>query len=73
MLPYLNKLEYLALIFQPSLIFSVKTKVLAGLYSNVRLLALPANTRLGWELIVVINALAYYDTATESFIAQTIG
>jgi hypothetical protein len=44
------------------------------LHSNGRLLALPTNIRLWWELKVVENTSAYYDTATirakERFIAQ---
>ncbi len=33
-----------------------------GLHSNGRILALPANIRLGWKLLVVANNLAYCDT-----------
>jgi hypothetical protein len=33
-----------------------------GLHSNGRLLALPTNVILGWKLMAVVNALAYYDT-----------
>ncbi len=33
------------------------------LHSNGRLLALPANIRLGWKSMTVSNTLTYYDTA----------
>ncbi len=48
-----------------------------GLHSNGRLLALPANVRLGWKGRPFTNTLAYYNIATittvKSFIAQTPG
>jgi len=31
-----------------------------GLKSNIRLLSLPENVRLGWKGLEVTNALAYY-------------
>ncbi len=44
------------------------------LLSNVKLLTLPTNIRLGWKQIAVANTLAYYDRATitvvNSFIVQ---
>jgi hypothetical protein len=48
-----------------------------GLHPNGRIIALPANIRLGRKLMAVSNTLAYYDTATitavKSFIIQTPG
>jgi hypothetical protein len=47
------------------------------LYSNGRLLALPPNTRLGWELKVVANTHTYYDMAiimiVKRFLVQAPG
>ncbi len=37
---------------------------LTELHSNSRLLALPANIRLEWKGMAVVNTLAYYVTAT---------
>ncbi len=39
-------------------------ETLIGLHSIGKLLALPANIRLGWKQIAVTNTLAYYDAAT---------
>ncbi len=54
--------------FHPSLILAGKagayqSGAFTGLHYNGRLLALPANIRLGWKLLVVANNLAYCDTA----------
>ncbi len=46
------------------LIFVGKDRRLTELHSNSRLLALPANVRLGWKWIAVANTLASYHTAT---------
>jgi hypothetical protein len=47
-----------------------------GLHSNSKLLALPANIKLGWKLTAVVNTLAYCDVATIkaalSFIEQRV-
>jgi hypothetical protein len=47
------------------------------LNSEGRLQALPANIKLGWNLVKVTNTQAYYDTVTivavKSFIVQAPG
>ncbi len=47
------------------------------LHSNVWLLAVPTNIRLGWKRMAVVNTLAYYDmvtiTVVKCFIVQGPG
>jgi hypothetical protein len=40
-----------------------RVEPLTGLHCNGRLLALPANIKLGWKLMAVANTPAYYHTA----------
>ncbi len=48
-----------------------------GLHCSGRLLALPTNIRLEWNLMAATNTLAYYEmakiTAVKSFIVQAPG
>jgi hypothetical protein len=54
--------------------FPLKMEWEREVHSNSRLLALPANIKLGWKRMSVVNALAYYIPATittvKSFILQ---
>ncbi len=56
---------------------SYKVKPLFRLHSTGRILEMPANIRLGWKLMEVINALAYgsteFITSVKSFIVLDLG
>jgi hypothetical protein len=61
--------------FHPGPIIASKTVVyLKWLYSKGKLVALPANTRLGWRCATMANTLAYYSTeliaAVKCFLKQ---
>jgi hypothetical protein len=43
-----------------------------GIHSSSRLIALPANIRLGWNIILEANTLSYYATAVIAFLKGLI-
>jgi len=65
------------LYFHPSQIFAGKAgqnsiKPFTGLHSNIGLLDLPANIRLGWKLMAVANTLANHDISTITVVKSYI-